>query len=227
MVPLQSAQQKATKAEQAAALAKSQAEQEAKKAAEKAAFEAKLSDPKVKAQYDALHAIGVSKTADLDKSYASKIKKLAATGHNITGADAAYIQAYVGAAYGSLNESLWRGDKMNLQQSIYAAALEKALNKMPSYEGTAERGVKTKGAFERYAENVGHVVTERGFSSYGATHKLWGDNATIHLKAKDLKDIRTFNDHEGGGELILPRGAMIHITKVDPKTREVWAEQVG
>jgi ADP-ribose pyrophosphatase YjhB (NUDIX family)/predicted dinucleotide-utilizing enzyme len=234
MIPLMSEQQKTqaasqivAKAEQTQTQAKMLATQAEKKAAEKATFEAKMSDPKVKSQYDKLHSIGVSGTKDLDQSYSSSIKKLAATGHHIVGADAAYISAYTGSAYDSLNESLWKQDKMNLKQSIYASALEKALNKMPSYEGTAERGVKTPGAFARYEKNVGHVVTEAGFSSYGATHKLWGSEATIHLVAKDLKDIRAFNNHEGGGELILQRGSMLHIIKVDPKTREVWAEQIG
>ncbi len=234
MVPLQTAQQK-IEAEAAAkstaeAKAKNDALQAAAKAkadAEKAALEAKMNDPKIKAQYDKLHSIGVSDKKDLDKSYGQYIKKLADKGHTITGADAAYITAYRGNAYENLNASLWRGDKMDYKQSIYAAALKKALEKMPEYEGYAQRGVQTKGAFERYADNVGHVVTEMGFSSYGAKHKLWGEEAIIHLKATDLKDIRDFNPGEGGGELILQRGALLHIIKVDKKTREVWAEQIG
>ena len=234
MKPLMSEQQKAQAAAQAAQqqtqaqkYAQQKAEADAKAAAAKAEFEAKMNDPKVKAQYDALHSIGVGNNANLDKTYASDIAKLAAQGTHITGADAAYIVAYRGNNYKALNKNLWQQDKMSLQQSIYAHALQKALDKMPSYSGYAQRGVTTKGAFERYADNVGHVVTEHGFSSYGATHKLWGDEAVIHLQAKDLKDIRKFNPGEGGGELILQRGSLIHITKVNPKTKEVWAEQVG
>ncbi len=234
MVPFQSEVQKAQAAlqsasatEKAAAQAKLKAAEAEKKAAEKAAFEAKLTDPKVKAQYDALHSIGEHSGAHLDEQHAGYIKKLAAQGSTINGADAAYIVAYRGHHYDALNENLWKQDQINLQQAVYAGELTKALNKLPSYSGYAQRGVKSPAnAFARYAANVGKVVTEHGFSSYGETHKLWGKAATIHLQSKDLRDMRVFNS-EGGGELILPRGSLLHITKVDPKTKEVWAEQVG
>jgi hypothetical protein len=51
--------------------------------------------------------------------------------------------------------------------------------------------------------------------------------ATNAAQGKARRDIRIFNDHEGGGEVVYRNGTHLHITLVDPKTREVWAEQVG
>ena len=48
----------------------------------------------------------------------------------------------------------------------------------------------------------------------------------FHIESKGARDIRAFNGDEGGGEVVFRKGTHLHVTKVNPETKEVWAEEV-
>ncbi len=237
MVPLQSEAQKvaaATAAAQAVAAAEHQAKlavaAKEKFEAEAAAEAAKLADPeykkmveKAKADEEVLKSVGINK---YEMDYATKT--IAKHKLSITPAEGAAIRAYVGSHYDGLNEDLRRGVKMSVSRVKYAMVLDKAMEKMPIYEGYVQRGIKHDKGFQvwqHYADNVGHVVTEHQFNSSGVTHKLWGET-TLHITSKTGRDIRSFNNSEGGGEIVFRPGVKWHVIKANKNTREIWIEEL-
>lgn len=206
----------AAKQEQEKSQAEQQAKAQATAKAEADKLAAEMNDPAVKEHYDVLKGIGVGKYAkDTWKSAQAIIK---ANNLAITPQEGAYIIAYRGKHYEAVNEQLRQGVAA-LEQWKFASELDKALDKMPTYEGNVERGVSFKKAehFERYKNAVGKVVIEPGFQSSGVKSKLWGDH-TFKIKSKTGRDIRAFNPGEGGGEVVFKNNTAFLVTKVDGMT---------
>jgi hypothetical protein len=212
MIPLQSAAQKA----QAAAAANQQAAAAAAKA-EAAKIAAEMNDPAVKEHYDVLKGVGLggSTANSVWKDAEHTIKT---HGLKITPQQGAYIVAYRGSHYGPVNAQLRSGKGVTVEQWKYAAQLDDALDKMPSYKGTVKRGADlTPEQFARYKNAVGKVLQEPGFQSYGVQEKLWGSYDFV-TESKSARDIRAFNPHEGGGEVVFKNNTAFFVEKVEGNT---------
>ena len=182
---------------------------EAKQKEEVASLAKEMNDPEAAKHLKVLHDVGINKNyIDAAKS---KIKK---HGLDISPVQGAYIQAYVGAHYEPVNAGL-RQKKISKEHYKYAFELDKALSKMPQYKGTVYRGVSlTNEQFAHYKNSIGMVIPEPGFQSAGVQSKLWG-NHTMIIESKTAADIRSFNNHEGGGEVVFKNNTAFEVTKVE------------
>lgn len=137
------------------------------------------------------------------------------------------LQSYIGSSYKGLNKELRKKDGQSLEIIKFAKVFDEALAKMPIHEGYTQRGVKDDVGFkifQKYADNIGKVVTETQFTSAGIMSKLWGAT-TLHIQSKAARSLTMMNS-EGGGEVVYRKGTHLYITKADPKTHEIWAEEV-
>lgn len=197
MKPLQSAAQKAAAEKQAAAQAET-----AKIHAEA------LKDPGFAALAGVVGMTSAKSMVNANHTYISTAKKHGVT---LTPVDAGLINHYVGSGYADMNIQLYSG-VLTPEQYSYRKQLEKALAKMPTYEGTVHRGLKgiTAAQFAKY--KAGHVVPSPAFMSAGKQGKLWGDYE-LEIKGKSAHDISMLNG-EGGGEVIFPPHTAFKVVKV-------------
>lgn len=183
-------------------------------AAAAAKLAAEMNDPEVKEHYDALKNIA-GNVQQAWKEAATYIKHHKIEG--VTPQEASYIMAYRGSHYGPVNKQL-RSGVVTVEQWKYAAALDKALAKMPVYTGTVHRGADlTPEQFNKYKNAVGKVIPEPGFQSAGVKSKLWGHYSFV-IESKTAADIRKFNPSEGGGEVVFKNNTAFAIKKVQGNT---------
>lgn len=182
----------------AASNAKQKAAAEA--AAAQKAEQAKLIAEQMKdPDYAALAGVAKSSTNDYVKRGKHFQKVMKERGVDLTPIEGGLIASYIGSHYEAMNMQLYEG-KVKKEQYAYRKALEKALGKMPVYEGKVIRGIQhiTKQDFAKYATD--HVVPNPAFMSAGKKEKLWGQ-FTLEIHGKSARDISMLNG-EGGGEVV-------------------------
>jgi phage-related protein (TIGR01555 family) len=185
---------------------KAQAEAAAAQKAEQAKLIAEqMKDP----DYAALAGVAKSNTDDYVKRGKHFQKVMKERGVDLTPVEGGLIASYIGSHYEAMNMQLYEG-KVKKEQYAYRKALEKALGKMPVYEGKVIRGIQniTKQDFAKYATD--HVVPNPAFMSAGKKEKLWGQ-FTLEIHGKSARDISMLNG-EGGGEVVFMPHTAFEVT---------------
>lgn len=196
----------------------------AEKAKAEAAKEAeKYNDPEVAKHYAVLAAIlGNSKDAQgLLKNAESRVKYAKLEGV-LTPAEAAQIIAYSGSHYGPVNRQLREGT-ITPQQYKYAKSLDKALRKMPPYEGTVYRKTDLPAEVaKKYKE--GNIVVERSFTSSSTSPHVWSGAYRYVINSKTGREISRLSSHGSEKEVLFTMNSDFKVTKVVGK--EIHMEEI-
>jgi phage-related protein (TIGR01555 family) len=196
-----------------ATTAQKAAEEQAKK--EAADFEASLNSPEAKEHYEALNGILSGNAKAAIANAAKKLKTLGKAYEKMTPGDAAQVMAYSGSYYREVNNQL-RAGIMTEEQYKFAASLNKALDTMPTYEGTTRRGATlSKEQVAMY--KPGMIIEERGFTST-STASGFGGNTRFEVKGKTGRDISKLSHYPGEAEVLFKAGTRFKvISNVDNK----------
>lgn len=185
-------------AEEQAAKVKAAAELQKKKADEAAAALKATQDAAKAKNKEYMKELGISETEasgfdalvtmmgkdSSSKELVAQFKKFeqdaAALGYPISGFQYALIRNYINGGYRKVNPEL-RSTTWTPQMHVYARLVNNAIDKMPSYTGTVERGT-TLDASQLAHYIPGQVVTEHAFTSSGVNFKFDG-NVYYTIKA--------------------------------------------
>lgn len=194
------------------------------KAKEAEKIKALAPTPEDQAHYDVLTSIlgGTSGGTDYLHSAAAKVKSAGLEG-KISPAEAALILAYGGSHYGPVNKQLRIG-AMTDDQYKFARGLNKALDKLPPYEGVTYRKASLpKEVAEKY--KPGYIVMERGFSSSSMSKGVWSGDYRYIIHGKSGRDVSELTGHPSEKEVLFKSntafrvvtrdGNNIHLEEVD------------
>ena len=139
--------------------------------------------------------------------------------------EAALIKYISPDAY-ALNDKLRRGIDLTEFEKEWIMNLDKALDKMPEYEGTVYRSVSNYGIDDVEAFIKSHVVGKRKiFPSYiSSSLGVYDESFPIQyvIKSKHGKDVTGHNQSEK--EILFKRNSKFLITKVQGNT--IWMEEI-
>lgn len=146
--------------------------------------------------------------------------------YGLTDTDKAALNMYKSFESYMLNEALREGYDLTREQEIFMRNLERALDKLPKYEGVTYRSIdvsriKDINAFwEKY--QVGAWVEEKAYVSTSA--KVYDDSFEIQMiiKGRNGRDLRGYTDLED--EILYPRNTRFLIVKQEENT--LWMEEV-
>jgi ADP-ribose pyrophosphatase YjhB (NUDIX family) len=145
------------------------------------------------------------------KHYESQAKDL---GYPITGFQTALIKNYTNGGYSATNSAL-RSGSWTTAQHVYVKMVNKALQAMPTYAGTVQRGTSLDSG-DQALYKVGHVVEERAFTSTSIS-KPWGGNTKFTIKAigKRGAHVKKLSHYPGEDEVIFSARTFFKVTKVE------------
>jgi phage-related protein (TIGR01555 family) len=129
-------------------------------------------------------------------------------------ADAAHIVSYSGGGYGKVNQQL-RAGVTDEGTWAHAAALNKALDQLPSYEGLTSRGT-TLSKENQGLYKPGMIVEERAFtSSAKGDSQGFGGNTIFKITSKSGKYIKALSQHADENEVLFKFGSRFKVSKID------------
>lgn len=130
----------------------------------------------------------------------------------ITPAEASHIVAYSSNVYAETNAAL-RAGVMNEERWRHVKELNKALDKLPAYEGETHRGAslspKQVALYKR-----GMIVEERGFMST-SKGKGFKANVKFSIKGKTGRNISRLSLHPGEREVLFRSGTRFKVKSND------------
>jgi len=230
----------AAQAEQAAKLKAEQAAAKAKEEAESAAHQAEIAKiaaelgltPNDADQVDTLISLAGGDKAKIVLQFKSfQESGKGKHGLPITPFESAMIQSYVGSAYGHANRQLREG-VWDMKTHVFAAAIQKALTKLPAYNEVLKRGFTAK-TTEQSQYEVGKIVHWNAFSSCGKSSSFGGNmQCTITPLAGDktrARDLGPMNPSEAGGEVLYMAKSSFKVSKVQGSpggSMHVWLDEV-
>lgn len=211
------AQQKVEAAKKAAEL-KAKQEAEAKAAAE--ANKQVMADLGINEAealgFNALVSMLGGNKKDVVASFKSYEQKAQQYGYPISGFQAALISNYTNGGYSSVNAAL-RSGSWSVAQNVYVKMVNKALAKMPTYKGVAQRGAQlTAEQQARYVE--GNIKPEEAFMSTSVS-KPFGGNTKFVVTAigKRGAHVKKLSNHASEDEVLFAARTLFHVTKVEGK----------
>lgn len=140
------------------------------------------------------------------------------------------INQYIGSESYRINEVLRNDLELTKQQQIMINNLDKALEKMPNYEGNVTRSIMLdEDRLKEFLENhkVGNNVTYKAYTS-ATTGIRYNDksNVELYIKSKSGKDIRKFNKEEQ--EILFKRNTKFQIinSKIINNIYHIFMEEI-
>lgn len=133
------------------------------------------------------------------------------------------INQYISPESYILNETLRDGLKLTKQQEIMINDLDKALDKLPKYQGNVTRSIMfNENELKEFLKihQEGKKVKYKSYTS-STTGMRYNDesNMELHIKSKTGRDIRKFNKNEQ--EILFKRNTIFKVSKVK-KISEVY-----
>ena len=133
-------------------------------------------------------------------------------GADLSKVEAAHIVAYSGNAYKKTNAQL-RSGQLDPATYRHSKQLEKALSKLPAYDGTVYRKADlTEAQFSKY--KTGSVTIERGFTSSSTEMGTWSGSYKYQIKSKTGRNITQLSSHPGENEVLFLPNTGFRVTKV-------------
>lgn len=157
--------------------------------------------------------------SDLDKAAKSDLIKLLDTEQHA-------LNQYLSSDSYKINDKLRRMEHLSEQELVFVQELDKALDRMPEYQGIVYRSVSDFGIEDVDAFIKAHVADEITiFNSYlSAAETVYDESFPIQyvIQSKHGKDIRVYNQQEQ--EILFKRNSKFLITKVKGNT--IYMEEV-
>lgn len=163
-----------------------------------------------KDQSQALQALAeyLPDTGSWFKAGQTKLEKLPDLAKHISPPDCAAILAYTGSHFGQVNKQLREG-QMDEGTYKYAAVLNRALKKMPKYDGVTRRGINVdQSVIDQY--KPGMVIEERGFTSTSMA-KGFSGNLRLEVHGKSGRDVSKISNHKSEAEVLFPAGTRFKV----------------
>ncbi|OBI02513.1 ADP-ribosyltransferase [Mycobacterium scrofulaceum] len=138
---------------------------------------------------------------------------------------------YTGPGYQDLNFALREG-ALDATQQARVDALHKALEKLPTYEGTVVRGTNLPTeVLEQY--KPGDIITEPAFTSTStdptvAQSPTFAGNTEFRIWSTTGRDISSVSMYPGEQEILFPAGSKFYVVSktVDPTTGRTIIEMI-
>lgn len=145
---------------------------------------------------------------------------------DLTDTDRVALNQYKSFESYLLNEALRDGYDLSSNQKVMLERLDRALEKLPAYEGTTYRSIDSRNVrnpdafWEKY--QVGNLVSERAYTSTSVS--VYDDALDIQMiiTGKSGRDLRVYTDLEQ--EIVYPRGTEFIVTKREGTT--IWLEEI-
>ena len=125
-----------------------------------------------------------------------------------------------------LNEALRDGYELSDSQKIMMRNLDKALEKLPNFEGITYRSLdsgRIKDVNEFWKKyQVGNIVSESAYTSTSTA--IYDDDFDIQMviEGKSGRDLRGYTDFEN--EIVYPRKVKFVVTKREGTTK--WLKEI-
>lgn len=151
--------------------------------------------------------------------------------HPLNADDVAALAHYTGPGYQDLNFALREG-ALDASQQARVDALQKALEKLPVYEGAVVRGTNLPAdALEQY--RPGDVITEPAFTSTSRDHTvaqspIFAGNTEFRIWSTTGRDVSSVSMYPGEQEILFPAGSKFYVISktVDPITGRTIIEMI-
>lgn len=151
--------------------------------------------------------------------------------HPLNSDDLAALAHYTGPGYKDLNSALREG-ALEASQQARADALNKALEKLPPYEGTVVRGTNLPAeVLEQY--RPGEIITESAFTSTSMDHAVaqsatFAGNAEFRILSTTGRDVSSVSMFPDEHEILFPAGSKFYVVNkiVDPHTGKTIIEMI-
>jgi hypothetical protein len=148
-----------------------------------------------------------------------------------TAEDLSALADYTGSGYQDLNNAL-RIDALDASQQARVDALNRALEKLPAYEGPVVRGTNVpQEVLDGY--KPGEVVSEPAFMSTStnpavAQSPTFAGNVEFRILSTTGRDISSLSLFPGEQEILFPPGAKFYVLSktVDPQTGRTIIEMI-
>lgn len=126
------------------------------------------------------------------------------------------INKYIGSYSYIINEKLRNGELLNANDLEFVEHYDKALDKMPVYEGVVYRSiVKDESRMDDFLKNYaqGNEVTFPAYTS-ASVDEVYDSGMEVQyiIKSKFARDIRKYNEDEN--EVVFKRGAKFMVASV-------------
>jgi len=133
------------------------------------------------------------------------------------------LNQYLSAESYNLNEAFRKESDLTEQQETMKTNLDKALKKFPKYEGEVTRSLELDSEMLKEFLNVHkeeNIIEYKAYTST-TTGTRYNDNSNVelHIKSKNGRDIRQFNNEEQ--EVLFERDSKFKVVKLE-KIEEVY-----
>lgn len=141
-------------------------------------------------------------------------------------AEKAAINRYISGESYLLNAKLRAGIPLSKEEQQLADTLERAILKLPKFEGIVYRSLRSEDmddweAFNRMHQ-VGYPTMYPAFTSTGKTVYDNLMDVQLIIQSKNGRDLKGINDNEQ--EVLFPRGAMFFIERREGK--RIWLKEI-
>lgn len=151
--------------------------------------------------------------------------------HPLNSDDLAALAHYTGPGYKDLNSALREG-ALEASQQARVDALNKALEKLPTYEGTVVRGTNLPAdVLEQY--RPGEIITESAFTSTSMDHAVaqsptFAGNTEFRILSTTGRDVSSVSMFPGEQEILFPAGSKFYVVNktIDPHTGRTIIEMI-
>ena len=137
---------------------------------------------------------------------------------NLSSEEKRALNRYISSDSYKINDKLRRGVILNDDDKIFVEYLNKALDKIPVYEGTVVRDL-----FFMFEEDFREFVEEhinntsilyKAFTS-STTNKIYSEDAHVRLiiRSKNGRDISMYNEKEG--EVLFKNNTLFNVSKIE------------
>ncbi|OBI34929.1 ADP-ribosyltransferase [Mycobacterium sp. E2238] len=151
--------------------------------------------------------------------------------HPLNSDDLAALAHYTGPGYQDLNLALREG-VLDGSQQARVDALNKALEKLPAYEGPVVRGTNLPAdVLEQY--KPGDIITEHAFTSTStdptvAQSPTFAGNTEFRIWSTTGRDVSSVSMYPGEQEILFPAGSKFYVVSkiLDPRTGRTIIEMI-
>lgn len=202
----------------AAALAAKAAEEAKAAAAKNAEVMKELGINQEQAEgFNALVAMLGKSTHDVSTMFQKYAKEAEQYGYPLTGFEAALVKSYSDGSYGAVNAAL-RSDKWTPAQHLYVAMVNRAVAKMPKYEGKLIRNTNlTAEQIAYYAE--GHIIQEKALMSTSnkKPNGIFSGNVRfiVQSKGRRASSIQKLSHYGSEDEVLFSAKTYFKVAKVE------------
>ncbi len=154
-----------------------------------------------------------------------EVRKTVGLDH-LTGTDKAALNQYKSFESYLLNEALREGYDLSEAQKIMMNNIDKALEKLPTFEGVTYRSLDSErirdldAFWEKY--QVGSVVSEKAYTSTSISVYDESFDIQMIVKGRSGRDLRAYTDFEN--KIVYPRKVKFMVTKREGTT--IWLKEI-